>query len=468
MAVSVNGGGAETFALGPPRCPSPPTTCGVSIPVPAGNDLIVLTLSGYSTPVAIASTTILVQPPYGQALHVIFHGIVHNAQVTIDNPHPPVGVPATARVGVLAYDVDHNQITGDDFASPVKLSITNASPAVRLSGTVLTNPASTVALSYTGAATRPVSISAEGGSVTQFFPNAFREFGPFTIPVRFVARGGDGNVWFLEIDNIGHRYRIGRVTPAGVTTEFTPPGSVAEITAGPGAMWFTDGVRGAVGRITYDGKITEFPVVSDPGIDPPQSITLGPDGNLWFTTSYEIGKITPLGQVSLYSVGLIGPFSILAGPDGNLWWAANQRFGRTTPSGQNTTFFLGNSIALNARMVFRPDRKLYFIASFKSGQGLYSFDLAGHLALVKADGSFGSQLAVDPGGSLWAAYATNPSYGMYVPGVGNITFPYSVFLYPFIEQTPNQMSADSVAFGPDGNIWYADARTMSVGRVQIH
>src|SRR5262245_9317584 len=59
-----------------------------------------------------------------------------------------------------------------------------------------------------------------------------------------ITRGPDGNLWFTEADG----NRIGRITPAGVVTQFsaglTPNSQPAEITAGPdGNLWFTEADR---------------------------------------------------------------------------------------------------------------------------------------------------------------------------------------------------------------------------------
>src|SRR6476646_1074516 len=71
---------------------------------------------------------------------------------------------------------------------------------------------------------------------------------------------------------------------------------------------------------------------------PPQGITAGPDGNLWFTensfdTTPRIGRLTVSGTL-LETMDLgFGPFDIVAGPDGNLWFTdpdANT-IGRVTP-----------------------------------------------------------------------------------------------------------------------------------------
>ena len=61
-----------------------------------------------------------------------------------------------------------------------------------------------------------------------------------------------------------------------------PAGSSLEsITTGPdGNLWFTEN-DGKIGRITTNGTLTEFPLPIYS--NNPRGITAGPDGNLWFT-----------------------------------------------------------------------------------------------------------------------------------------------------------------------------------------
>ena len=61
------------------------------------------------------------------------------------------------------------------------------------------------------------------------------------------------------------------------------------ITAGPdGNVWFTEHNVGKIGRITPAGVITEYPLPN--ALSGPYDITLGPDGRLWFT-EYDAGKL---------------------------------------------------------------------------------------------------------------------------------------------------------------------------------
>jgi streptogramin lyase len=132
------------------------------------------------------------------------------------------------------------------------------------------------------------------------------QFTAFTLPLGIgtpddIATGPDGNLWFT-LDDASASNRIGRITPSGVITYFSVPGTssyiyLSGIAAGPdGNLWFTyqdlsSGGGCDIGRITTSGVATLFPTpTSNSG---PTDITAGPDGNMWFTEAVgNIGRIT--------------------------------------------------------------------------------------------------------------------------------------------------------------------------------
>ena len=78
--------------------------------------------------------------------------------------------------------------------------------------------------------------------------------------VNGITAGPDGNLWFTETN----ANKIGKISPAtGVVTEFNIPTANAGphgITYSPdGNLWFTE-TSGNIGKISTDGKITEYPV----------------------------------------------------------------------------------------------------------------------------------------------------------------------------------------------------------------
>ncbi|MBV8668278.1 MAG: Virginiamycin B lyase [Candidatus Eremiobacteraeota bacterium] len=171
-----------------------------------------------------------------------------------------------------------------------------------------------------------------------------------------IVTGPDGNLWFAETS----AGLIGVMTPDGKLKELKPPTAYSGpygIVVGPdNALWFTEFVTDRIGRVTTDGKFTEYPVVAQPkshgapassATPAPRGvfeITVGPDKNLWFTeqTGNAIGRITPDGTITEFP--LIGdnnyPNSIVAGPDGNLWFTevGTGRIGRVTPAGIVTSY----------------------------------------------------------------------------------------------------------------------------------
>jgi streptogramin lyase len=89
--------------------------------------------------------------------------------------------------------------------------------------------------------------------------------------------------------------------------------------------------------------IKEFPVPTSGSA--PDSITAGPDGNLWFTeeNGNQIGRITPKGTIKEFPIGSVTtPFGITAGPDGNLWFTTEigNQIGRITTGGSLTGFMI--------------------------------------------------------------------------------------------------------------------------------
>jgi virginiamycin B lyase len=157
-------------------------------------------------------------------------------------------------------------------------------------------------------------VSPNGGTITTF-PLA-KTIGE---SVTSMAAGPDGNVWFTTASAIQSGV-IGRITPSGELTAFPLPAagtgssSLMKILAGPdGNLWFTRVIKSGsqgdegtsrIGRITSAGVITEFPL--PPGADRFRIIAdmaAGPDGNLWFAEMNgdgevwkpSIGRVTPTG-----------------------------------------------------------------------------------------------------------------------------------------------------------------------------
>ena len=106
-----------------------------------------------------------------------------------------------------------------------------------------------------------------------------------------MAAGPDGNVWFGELD--ATRHTVGRVTPAGVIKEFPVPATnsgISSVVTGPdGRIWAAKGDESSIVLLRRDGSfVSEIPVHPTP-----LSLSVGPDGNVWFVASLdnEVGRI---------------------------------------------------------------------------------------------------------------------------------------------------------------------------------
>ncbi len=169
---------------------------------------------------------------------------------------------------------------------------------------------------------------------------------------RAIALGADGNIWFGEFA----AGKVGRITPQGVITEFTPPTSNSgprALAAGPdGNIWVSLYRASRIARITPKGEITEFALPrpnSGPG-----DITAGADGAMWFvelsgnmdgvqSDGARVGRITMDGKVTEFEMPgkSPSPINIAVGPDRNVWYTRGSMVGRVTPDGKITEFELG-------------------------------------------------------------------------------------------------------------------------------
>lgn len=132
---------------------------------------------------------------------------------------------------------------------------------------------------------------------------------------------------------------------------------IGGITSGPdGNLWFTESTR--IGRMTPQGAITEF---ARPESDStPGPIVAGPDGNLWFVerAAKALARISPQGIITQFALpgGATSPVGLASGPDGALWYTRSPTapaaeggppnldtpglIGRMTISGRATEFSL--------------------------------------------------------------------------------------------------------------------------------
>jgi hypothetical protein len=146
-------------------------------------------------------------------------------------------------------------------------------------------------------------------------------------------------LWFTNYDGDS----IGRITTSGDITNYntsvTGLGPIS-ITVGPdGRLWFTnistnvEGEFGSIGSITTNGTPSSY---VDSNLDDPGEI-VSADGALWFTSVEDdsIGRVTTGGKFStLPDASASLPYAITVGPDGALWFGDinGGSIGRLDPS----------------------------------------------------------------------------------------------------------------------------------------
>ena len=119
---------------------------------------------------------------------------------------------------------------------------------------------------------------------------------PTTGNTQFVTTGSDGNIWFSEDVNL-----VGKLTPAGVLTEYSVASLSNEIAAGPdGAIWFADANK--LNRMSLAGVVTNSFPLPLTGVLAEDMVT-GPDGALWYTdyTNGKIVRMTTNGVGTIYA-----------------------------------------------------------------------------------------------------------------------------------------------------------------------
>jgi streptogramin lyase len=206
-------------------------------------------------------------------------------------------------------------------------------------------------------------------------------------------------------------------------------GDPTGITVGPdGNVWFTEVQGGGDGLATITPNRTGVPTLANDftavtGL-PVANVATGQDGNLWFTVEGtrspigedEVGAMTPTGTVigvwPLDDPSNGVPPDIALGPDGNMWVTedSTSQIAQVTPSGVITQFATGECV---------------------------NFD-------VQPLG-----IAAGPDGNLWYTVA-NP----HCDEIGRISTSGTSTMFPLPHQASTVIFNDVTA-GPDGNMWFA-------------
>ncbi len=280
------------------------------------------------------------------------------------------------------------------------------------------------------------------GSLSVSNPANIQSF-PQTLPANAVpegiALGPDGNIWFTEhsTDQIGVINLTGTApTPTGISANSGP----TAIVSADGFLWFTQSFTNQIGRLDpQTGQITEYnaPAYTNPFSSIPNfAITLGPDGNLWFSQLGKVLAFNPANPnvgsnlnvtktVSLQNATAEEVFGMTAGPGGTLWY---------TGAVENGTGFNSSAVGVintNTASVVKE------------------------IPVSVTNLAYG--ITAGPDGNIWFTSLASATVAGTIDEINpstetiarTLTIPASTAI-----PIPNP---NSITTGPDGNLWFTDS-----------
>ncbi len=294
-----------------------------------------------------------------------------------------------------------------------------------------------------------VTVTAVSGQVITVFETPSQPSGPFGI-----VSGPDGALWFTE--SVANK--IGRISLDGRVSEFPIPtfnSHPTSIVRGPDeALWFA-GVQGRIGRISTDGAIREIPLS---GL---VDIAFGPDGHLWVLFSSgtvasglvdRVGRLEVDGTVTVFTLPRLNVYanSLSPGPDGNMWFTeagpSGNQIGRITMQGVITEFPIPKPQSFPTGITAGPDGNLWFVE--ENGNNVGRITTAGAITEfpIPTLYSFPRAIVTGPDGNLWFTEKGANK-------IGRVTVEGLITEFELRARIPGGDPSDITA-GPDGNLWF--------------
>ena len=235
-----------------------------------------------------------------------------------------------------------------------------------------------------------------------------------------------------------------------------------------GNIWFRDFYfLDRIARITPAGEVSVFTVQSAGQFT--GNITAGPDGNIWYTKQItgKVVRITPAGEFTEFPLPIDFPGSITTGPDSNLWFTGNHQIGRMTLTGEVTLFTPPTPDSSPDSITPGPDGNLWFveIAAGKIGR-ITPEGAITEFSAAAFDGDQSQLYAITAGqdGNLW--FTDNYSNGIDILGrIGRITPAGTVVKFSIPDPTHAGSFSYGITAGPDGNLWFAVNNRSTIGRI---
>ena len=240
---------------------------------------------------------------------------------------------------------------------------------------------------------------------------------------------------------------------------FTPSGTPTHIARGPdGNVWFVlngSSANKEFGRIAPDGTITEYDTpnnlaATDLGSGP--STAGGPHDRVWLTQEGAVTRWNPATATGTAHpiATLTGPRDIHAGADGNMWAVAVDRVIKIGPDGTSLGDFLIGQVS--GRGITRGSDDRMYLADF-GNSAVQAFTTANPNAPQKIDtGVAPQEIEAGPAGQLGVSLPNSEMARVSTAGA--------------VEKTTDAATDPfGVAFGGDGAYWFALFTTNALGRL---
>jgi virginiamycin B lyase len=261
----------------------------------------------------------------------------------------------------------------------------------------------------------------------------------------------------LTTDGAAHELRLPQPNSGPTTISVAPDGS----------LWFTEGSGNRIGHMQRDGSGYQGFALPHPN-SAPRIIALGADGNMWFSehSGNRMGRITPAGVIAEFDIPTPAsqPRAIALGADGNIWFGefAGGKVGRITPSGAITEFPLPTAHSGPRALAAGPDGNIW-VSEYRAGR-IARVTPAGAItefALPRPNSGPGD-ITAGADGAMWFVELSGGMDGVQTNGghVGRIAMDGTVSEYVLPMSSPSPIN---IAVGPDRNVWFTQGS--SLGRV---
>lgn len=300
-----------------------------------------------------------------------------------------------------------------------------------------------------------------------------------TVGTTKMISGPDGDLW-VAVSPEFNLAAIERIGLDGSVMTFPVPGSGTEgmsidsLTTGPdGNVWFDidfgPGSQLVIGNVTPNGVVTEFPPM--PGVSQfagNTSIVSGPGGDVWFLGSDQtenfIGRVTTAAAVAIFPISSFSSkspldvYSLAVGSDGNLWFAEGMGkgfvLGRMSPSGV-VTWFPDAKLPGEADVENGPNGSLIVIGySAKGRDEVFSLSTAGVITPYEIPRSIAGAFTTYLGPADGSLWFTNASGPT---RLGDITASGATTTYNLSHFVRTRRTGVfAMAQGQDGNLYVAD------------